>query len=218
MTSNKELGKEASNAGMQLVCKGASCSARQVIMESIAGLVDKAAASNGGRVPRGYVSKVIKQFLHLAPGLTRHQIFHCRRGDHSNSKRSATTMSSNSSASARENLTAVADDDAMSNENKRQKGGRQNGTTIMSSHTELQRYKKACAEAAQEYSNARQNVAKGCRLKKGTLNQIIDDVKKKHSLEQLDISKYTIKNRVSRGSLAPSHRGTVSPMERVEPM
>ena len=72
MTSNKESGKEASNAGMQLVCKGASCSARQVIMESIAGLVDKAAASNGSRVPRGYVSKVIKQFLHLAPGLTRH--------------------------------------------------------------------------------------------------------------------------------------------------
>ena len=54
-------------------------------------------------------------------------------------------MSSNS-VSARENLTAVGDVDAMSNENKRQKGGHQNGATIMSSHTELKRYQKACAE------------------------------------------------------------------------
>jgi hypothetical protein len=86
MASNEELGKGggakdvASNAEMQLLCKVASSNARQLIMESIAGFVDKAAASNGGRVPRGYVPKLIEQFLHLAPGLTRNKINHYRRG------------------------------------------------------------------------------------------------------------------------------------------
>jgi hypothetical protein len=51
------------------------------------------------------------------------------------------------------------------------------------------------------------------RIKKGMLDQIIKDAKKKHNLEHLEIPKSTIKNRIQRGSLAPSHHGLVSPME-----
>jgi hypothetical protein len=54
MTSNQELRKEgkakdvASDAGMQLLCKVASCNARLAVLASISGLVDKAAVARQG--------------------------------------------------------------------------------------------------------------------------------------------------------------------------
>ena len=102
-------------------------------------------------------------------------------------------MSSNS-VSAGENLVAgTAGDEAMPSDQK--KGGRQKGATIMRSHTELERYQKACAEAAQEYNNAHQNISKGSRVERGALNQIIEDVKEKYNLEHVDIAKETIRTR-----------------------
>jgi hypothetical protein len=43
-------------------------------MASIVELVNKAAGNNGGRIPRGFIPKVIQQFASVAPGLTRDQI------------------------------------------------------------------------------------------------------------------------------------------------
>lgn len=60
---------------------------------------------------------------------------------------------------------------------KRQKGGRPKGTTLKSSEAELNLYKKACDEAARDFQNAVDEVAKSgkCRMKKGLLDQIIQD-------------------------------------------
>jgi hypothetical protein len=245
MTSNQELRKEGgdknatSKAGMLLLCKVASSCAKKTIMAAIVELVENAAANNGGRIPTGYVPKLIQQFSKVAPGLTRDQINHYRK-EH---KRSAATISSTTS----ENLIAASTsillspmtasnlpqdaEDADPPTKKRQKGGRQKGTTIKSSQAELERYHKACAEAAQEYQNALNNFAvlHDCvnetmkphtsrYVKRGTLHQIIEDAKKRHNVTHLDISKATIRTRIKRRSLAPSHHGLVSPMEQIEPM
>lgn len=55
----------------------AASEARKATMASIAELLDNAAAKNGGRVPRGFIPKVIQQFSKVTPGLTRDQINHC---------------------------------------------------------------------------------------------------------------------------------------------
>jgi hypothetical protein len=98
-------------------------------------------------------------------------------------------------------------------------------TTLLSTS-----YQKATSEAAQDYQNALDDVAKEAvhrrcnnkkgkrRIKKGTLNQIISDAKKRHNLEHLEIPRETIWSRLKRGSLVPTQRGLVSPMEQVEPM
>jgi hypothetical protein len=48
--------------------------ARVATMVAIAKLADDAAVENGGRVPKGFVPKVIQKFSRVAPDLTRDQI------------------------------------------------------------------------------------------------------------------------------------------------
>jgi hypothetical protein len=54
----------------------AASEARKATMASIEELLDNAAAENGGRVPRGFISKVIQQFSKVTPGSTIDQINH----------------------------------------------------------------------------------------------------------------------------------------------
>jgi hypothetical protein len=89
---------------------------------------------------------------------------------------------------------------------KRQKGGRPKGTTIENSQEEIERYKKAVAEVAQDYKNALNDVEKQAlhhssgrrHIRKGTLDRIIEYAKKKHNVDHLEIPKETIKSRVKR--------------------
>ncbi|KAL3773882.1 hypothetical protein ACHAWO_007202 [Cyclotella atomus] len=69
------------------------------------------------------------------------------------------------------------------------------------------------------YHSERQNVkaetgGKG-RVKKGFLNELIDEQKKEHGVIEF-ISPDTIRTRVDRGRLTVKHRGTVSPVEELE--
>jgi hypothetical protein len=57
----------------------AASEARNATMASIAELVDDAAAKNGGRVPKGFIPKVIQQFSIAAPGLNRDKINYYRK-------------------------------------------------------------------------------------------------------------------------------------------
>jgi hypothetical protein len=57
-------------------------------MASIAELLDNAAAKNGGRVPRGFIPKVIQQFSKVTPGLTRDQINHCYKKEYKKERES----------------------------------------------------------------------------------------------------------------------------------
>jgi hypothetical protein len=101
---------------------------------------------------------------------------------------------------------------------KRQKGGRQKGTTVKSSQAEHNIYQKACAEAAQDFQNALDEFAKmrKCHMKKGLLDQIIQDAKKRNHVTHLEILKATMRKQVVCKSLAPCHPGLVSPMEQIE--
>jgi hypothetical protein len=103
---------------------------------------------------------------------------------------------------------------------KRQKGGRPKGTTVKSSQAEYDIYQKVCAEAARDFQNALDEVAKTgkCRTKKGLLDQIIQDVKKRHNVEHFEIPPATVRKRILCKNLAPPHRGLVSPMEKIKPM
>jgi hypothetical protein len=92
MTSNQEQRNEDAAAGTLLLLKAASSCAKKAVMASIVELVDNAAGNNGGRVPRGFIPKLIQQFASVAPGLTRHQIDHYRKLQ----KRSAAIMSTTS--------------------------------------------------------------------------------------------------------------------------
>jgi hypothetical protein len=57
-------------------------------MASIAELLDNAAAKNGGRVPRGFIPKVIQQFSKVTPGLTRDQINHYYKKEYKKERKS----------------------------------------------------------------------------------------------------------------------------------
>ena len=73
----------APNPGTVVVSKLslAASEVRKATMASIAKLLDNAAAKNGGRVPQGFIPKVIQQFSKVTPGLTRDQInMSCARG------------------------------------------------------------------------------------------------------------------------------------------
>jgi DNA replication initiation complex subunit (GINS family) len=172
MTSNQELRKrEAKNAAPEpgiIFSKAASKAAkeaREATMAAIAKLVDNAAAKNGGRVPKGLVPEVIQKFSKVVPGLTRDQINHYKKKH----KRSATTGSDLTlgldahAAEASLSPTTVSNnlpEDDADPPNKRQKGGRPKGTTMKSLQAELENYQKASAEAARDYQNALDDVAK----------------------------------------------------------
>jgi uncharacterized NAD(P)/FAD-binding protein YdhS len=91
---------------------------------------------------------------------------------------------------------------------KRRKGGHPKGTTLKSSEAELNLYKKACNEAARDFQNAVDEVAKSgkCRMKNGLLDQIIQDSKKRNKLEHLEISKKMIRRRISRKCNGTRHK------------
>jgi hypothetical protein len=217
MTSNQEVRKrEAKNAAPERLimlsnaASKAAKEAREATMGVIAKLVDDAAVKNGGRVPKGFVPQVIQKFSKVAPGLTRDQINHYKKKH----KRSATADSELTPGLSPMTVSNNLPQDDADPAKKRQKGGRRKGTTMKIPHTELESYRKAAAEAAQDYQNAlddfvhrRCNNIKGKRrIKKGTLNQIIKDAKKRHNVEHLEIPEETVKSRIKRGSLVPTHR------------
>jgi hypothetical protein len=217
-------------------------------MATISELVNNAAEKNGGRVPFGFIPQVIQQFSNVVPGLTRDKIKHYYKKEYKNERkrdapgngsdlvtppessalgslpqndrRGATNGSALVVVTTEPHLASSLTQDEESPPTKRQKGGRPKGTTLKSSEAELNLYKKACDEAARDFQNAVDEVAKSgkCRMKKGLLDQIIQDTKKRNKLEHLEISKMMIRTRILRKSLAPPHRGLVSPMERIEPM
>ena len=198
----------------------AASEARNATMASIAELVDDAAAKNGGRVPKGFIPKVIQQFSIVAPGLNRDKINYYRKEYEKKRERGA--LHGGSDIVTPESLLAssLRQDDDAGPPRKRQKGGRPKGTTVKSSQAEYDIYQKVCAEAARDFQNALDEVAKTgkCRMKKGLLDQIIQDVKTRHNVEHFEIPLATIRKRISRKNLAPPHRGLVSPMEKIEPM
>ena len=225
----------------------AASEARNATMASIAELVDDAAAKNGGRVPKGFIPKVIQQFSIVAPGLNRDKINYYRKEYEKKRKRGAlhggsdiVTPESSALAGLPQNdergatngsalvvvtpeslmASSLPQDDDTGPPRKRQKGGRPKGTTVKSSQAEYDIYQKVCAEAARDFQNALDEVAKTgkCRTKKGLLDQIIQDVKKRHNVEHFEIPPATVRKRILRKNLAPPHRGLVSPMEKIEPM
>ena len=210
----------------------AASEARNATMASIAELVDDAAAKNGGRVPKGFIPKVIQQFSIVAPGLNRDKINYYRKEYEKKRKRGAlhggsdiVTPESSALAGLPQNdergatngsalvvvtpesllASSLPQDDDAGPPRKRQKGGRPKGTTVKSSQAEYDIYQKVCAEAARDFQNALDEVAKTgkCRMKKGLLDQIIQDVKTRHNVEHFEIPLATIRKRISRKNLAP---------------
>jgi hypothetical protein len=186
MTSNREVRKcEAKNAAPEPLRKlfhaatKAAKEARVATMVAIAKLVDDAAVENGGRVPKGFVPKVIQRFSRVAPDLTGDQINHFIKKH----KRSATTGSELiPELSPMTTLNDLPQDDA-GPAKKRQKGGRRKGSTMKSSQTELESYQKAIAEAAQDYQNALFN-SKEVRIGETALQRVRAQHQKKQA-EQL---------------------------------
>jgi hypothetical protein len=166
MTSTQGLrkGKEKNaepDPGTVLLSKlsMAASEARNATMASIAELVDDAAAKNGGRVPKGFIPKVIQQFSIVAPGLNRDKINYYRKG-------SALVVITPESLMA----SSLPPDENTGPPRKRQKGGRPKGTTVKSSQAEYDIYQKVCAEAARrsleqhhKYRNNRKTTWKNFR-------------------------------------------------------
>jgi hypothetical protein len=227
MTSNQHKSKAKNAASTPQLLSEAAKSAREATMATIARLVDDKAAKSGGRVPYGFYPDVIQEFAKVVPNLTRAMIKHYR-GKGKRRASDLTELDANATEATLSPMTVSNDlpqDDA-GPPKKRQKGGRPKGTTIENSQEEIERYKKAVAEVAQDYKNALDDVEKQAlhhssgrrHIRKGTLDRIIEYAKKKHNVDHLEIPKETIKSRVKRGCLAPSHPGLVSPMEQVEPI
>jgi DNA-directed RNA polymerase specialized sigma24 family protein len=215
MTSNEGIRKRKAKyavpqAGMRMLSKVVK-KAKEATMGAIVKLLDNEAAKNGGRVPKGLVPKVIQQFSIVAPGLTRDKINHYRKAHKKGHKRGATGSLLSQTTGATENLLQEDSEDDPAKE-RRLQGGRPKGTTMKASQEELESYQKASAEAAQEYKKALDGNTGKRRMKKGLLAHIIMDAKKRHNVEHLEIPEETIRSRLKRGSLNPSHRGTVSPM------
>jgi hypothetical protein len=229
----KGKGKYAApDAGTVVLLKlsRAASEARKATMATISELVNNAAEKNGGRVPFGFIPQVIQQFSNVVPGLTRDKIKHYYKKEYKNKRKRGLPQNDGRGATSNGSALVVTPDEPLlasslpqddaSPPTKRQKGGRPKGTTLKSSQAELTLYKKACDEAARDFQSAVDEVAESgkCRMKQGLLDQIIQDTKRRNKLEHLEISKKMIRMRISRRSLAPPHRGLVSPMEQIEPM
>lgn len=148
-------------------------------MATIARLVDDKAAKSGGRVPYGFYPDVIQEFAKVVPNLTRAMIKHYR-GKGKRRASDLTELDANATEATLSPMTVSNDlpqDDA-GPPKKRQKGGRPKGTTIENSQEEIERYKKAVAEVAQDYKNALDDVEKQAlhhssgrrHIRKGTLD------------------------------------------------
>jgi hypothetical protein len=99
------------------------------------------------------------------------------------------------------------------------KAGHPKGTTNAKKAEDKAKLTRCIEMISIMYHSERQNVkaetgGKG-RVKKGFLNELIDEQKKEHGVIEF-ISPDTIRTRVDRGRLTVKHRGTVSPVEELE--
>jgi hypothetical protein len=179
MTSNQHKSKAKNAASTPQLLSEAAKSAREATMATIARLVDDKAAKSGGRVPYGFYPDVIQEFAKVVPNLTRAMIKHYR-GKGKRRASDLTELDANATEATLSPMTVSNDlpqDDA-GPPKKRQKGGRPKGTTIENSQEEIERYKKAVAEVAQDYKNALDDVEKQAlhhssgrrHIRKGTLD------------------------------------------------
>ena len=125
-------------------------------------------------------------------------------------------VSSISSPSTGSNTTDSRSQDILTATISSSKAGRPNGSTMQKKREDINNYKECVNAITEEYHNkltfhkeSRQ------RLMKGLLEAIIEQKKEEFGVRE-DISEETIRGRIWRGNLAPTHPGTSPPLLEAE--
>lgn len=111
-------------------------------------------------------------------------------------------------------VSALTEENQDQDDGSQKKAGRPKGTTNEKKLEELNKYKACINEVVRKYKAALDELKSDPsrkQLRKGVLSNLIQETKVKHGVEK-DINPKTIRQRVLRRNLYPTHSGAVSPV------
>ena len=189
-------------ADVQRTANMAAKAAKKIMVSSLCKQIDDARKLNNGNLPHGFLTKLIHTTSIAAPNfkITRHDI---RNMSLKNSNQPLPISPSNSDT----NSLVIHDQNMMSS--SRGNGGRPVGSTKIMAKNITIAYVAAKNEIATRFSGEKMRAkAKFKRLKKGRLDEIISQVKKKRNLpHDFVVSPTVIRKRVERNNLIVTNEG-----------
>ena len=199
-------------------------SSRNALLAAICEDMYKEFVHNNHRLPYGHVSHLLRELKPKETWVTRNIInkaFIKYRADHKvltivNEHKTTTEVPD--SINIEPNSSMISD---LSNVSSCKKVGRPSGSTCANKETKRKRLIDAKNEVASRYAKMTEKAKKSKkdRVSKGSLVQLIDDVRRKRNIKE-QISPMAIRKRVYRNSLESHHMagGQVSPLVKIEPV
>ena len=209
---------------------------KALLLDICEGMIE-AYKQNGNRLPYGHVENLLKALKTKEPWMTRNiinKVFMKYRKDLN--KKEADTSGTNGTKSSSvlvpDNITldctsgsGTAESDLTEEDTllaKRNVGGRPQGSTLVMKMRKDKKIIDAKNECAKQFAALKEQSKKktGKRMSRGTIQKIIDQVKKKRNLSDAHISPSVIRKIFYRGSLENHHlaREQETPLRFIEPI